>query len=87
MNNETLNNKPVTGPLTRHVPLTECHSQRDIPRQPERLAFKLPEVSRMLGISNSSTRRLIARGQLRPLRNLRHVLVSRSELERFVSTN
>ncbi len=58
-------------------------SQRAL--SPERLAYKLGEFSQMCGISKVTARRLIARGAIRPMRNLRHVLISRREIERFIS--
>jgi len=50
-----------------------------------RLAYKLNEVAQILGVSHSTVRRAIARGDIRPLRAFRHILVSTAELERFVA--
>jgi excisionase family DNA binding protein len=47
-------------------------------------ALKLAEAARYLGISQISVRRLIERGLLRPNRNLRHLLFSLEELDRFL---
>lgn len=49
-----------------------------------RLAFSTAEAAQMLGISERSIRRLIARGLLRPSRALRHMLIPRTEIERFL---
>ena len=51
---------------------------------PPRLAYSLKETAQMLGISEKSVRRLIARNLLRPSRALRHLLIARSEIERFL---
>ncbi len=52
----------------------------------EQGAFKIPAACRYLGgISEISLRRLIAKGQIKPCRGLRHVLVSRTELDRFLT--
>ena len=71
----------------QQIQMARDTSRHGIPQSPERLAYKLSEVSQLLGISDSSTRRLIARGQLKPVKSLRHVLVGRPELERFISNN
>jgi excisionase family DNA binding protein len=49
-------------------------------------AFKLREASQYLSISEISVRRLIARGLIKPNRSLRHVLISKAELDRFLSS-
>ena len=55
------------------------------PKNAERMAYKLDEASGLLGVSASTMRRLIARGQIKSLRALRHILISKAELEKFVS--
>lgn len=48
-------------------------------------ALKLKEACRYLGgISPASIRRLIKRGQLKPNRALRHLIIPVTELERFL---
>jgi len=51
---------------------------------PLRLAFSVKEAAEILGVSEKSVRRLIIRGLLRPSRALRHLLIPRKELERFL---
>jgi excisionase family DNA binding protein len=49
-------------------------------------ALKLKDACKYLGgISPSSVRRLIARGLLRPIRALRHILIPITELDRFLA--
>lgn len=48
------------------------------------MAFKLPEVAVLLSVSLPTVRRLITRGLLRPVRSLRHILISDTELRRFL---
>ena len=48
-----------------------------------RLAFKIDEAADCLGISPASIRRLIVRGDLVPIRKLRHVLVTAESVHRF----
>jgi helix-turn-helix protein len=49
-------------------------------------AFKLKPAAQYLGgISEVSLRRLIDRGLIRPNRALRHILISRAELDRFLA--
>ena len=49
-----------------------------------RLAYSVQETARMLGICDKSVRRLILRGLIRPSRALRHVLIPKNEIERFL---
>lgn len=51
---------------------------------PPRLAYSVAETANILGISGKSVRRLIARNLIRPSRALRHLLIPRSEIERFL---
>ena len=50
----------------------------------ERLAFSVGEVASALGISKPTVYRLLQRGLLKTSKALRHKLVPRSELERFL---
>jgi DNA-directed RNA polymerase specialized sigma24 family protein len=50
----------------------------------QRLAYSLKETAAMLGICEKSVRRLILRGLIRPSRALRHILIPRQEIERFL---
>ena len=49
-----------------------------------RLAYSVQETARMLGVCDKSIRRLILRGLIRPSRALRHILIPKDELERFL---
>ena len=46
-----------------------------------RLAYRVHEVAEMLGISEKSVRRLIARRLLTPSKVLRHLLIPRQQVE------
>ena len=46
--------------------------------------LKLRDAATYLGISPISLRRLIKRGFVRPIRVLRHILISVAELDRFL---
>ena len=50
----------------------------------QRLAFKIAEVAEILGMSVSSVRRLIENGTLRSIGKLRHILIPKSEIDRFL---
>ena len=52
--------------------------------QPPRLAYRVQETAQMLGVSAKTVRRLIARGLLRLSKALRHLLIPRFEIERFL---
>ena len=49
-----------------------------------RLAYSVRETAEMLGVSEKTIRRLVARGMLRPSKALRHLRIPRSEIERFL---
>ncbi|PWU19839.1 MAG: hypothetical protein C5B50_05265 [Verrucomicrobia bacterium] len=75
----------TSGPFTSCAgasPLTEKH----IPSASRlsRVAFNVKETAAMLGICEKSVRRLVARGLLRPSRALRHLLIPKNEIERFL---
>jgi excisionase family DNA binding protein len=48
-------------------------------------ALKLKEAANYLGVSIISIRRLIKRGLIKPNRALRHLLISVTELDRFLA--
>jgi len=52
---------------------------------PPKLAVKISEAAAMLSLSENSVRRLIDREKLRAVRDLRHILIPMSEIERFLS--
>ena len=49
-----------------------------------RLAYKLKEAAAMLGVSQKSLRRAIARGLIKPSRAFRHMLIPAGELKSFL---
>lgn len=49
-----------------------------------RLAYSVDETAEILGISGASVRRLIVRGLLRCSQAIRHKMISRVEIERFL---
>jgi hypothetical protein len=51
---------------------------------PARIAFNVRETAQMLGICEKSVRRLILRGLLKPSRALRHLMIPKQEIERFL---
>jgi len=53
---------------------------------PLRMAFSVKETAQILGISEKTVRRLIDRKLLHPSRALRHLLISKKEIEHFLQT-
>lgn len=51
---------------------------------PLRLAYSIKEAAEILGVSEKSVRRLIIRRLLWPSRALRHLLIPKKEIERFL---
>jgi excisionase family DNA binding protein len=50
----------------------------------QRGALKLKPAADYLSVSTVSMRRLIKRGQIKPIRSIRHILISVEELNRFL---
>jgi len=50
-----------------------------------RLAYKINEACALIGVSHQTIRRAITRGDIRVSRKTRHVLIPRTELERFIA--
>lgn len=50
-----------------------------------RLTLKVGEAASLLGVSTSTVRRLIARGFLKPLRQLRHLLIPVDQVNALVA--
>jgi excisionase family DNA binding protein len=50
-----------------------------------RLAVKIREASELLGVSTSSIRRLIQRGEIQVIRKFRHPLVPVTELQKLIN--
>jgi len=51
----------------------------------KRLSYKLSEAAAMLGVSITSVRRAIQRGQIQPCRKFRHIIIPSEELRRFLA--
>ena len=52
----------------------------------EQGAFKIPGACQYLGgVSQASVRRMIDRGLIKPCRGLRHILIPKAELDRFLA--
>jgi excisionase family DNA binding protein len=51
-----------------------------------RLAYSVKEAAQILGVSEKTIRRLVARGLLRSSKALRHLLIPKKEIERFLET-
>jgi len=62
----------------------EAMAQQRFETQPSRLAYSVQETAQMLGVCDKSVRRLILRGLIRPSRALRHLLIPKDELARFL---
>jgi hypothetical protein len=88
----TIQNPPRVGPgngpniggndaLNSRTP-NETRSRDPLPK----LAYTMAETAEMLGISYISVHRLIQRGLLRSSRALRHKIISRREIDRFLET-
>ena len=51
-----------------------------------RLAFSVKETAEILGVSEKTIRRLVSRDLLRSSKALRHLLIPKKEIERFLDT-
>jgi excisionase family DNA binding protein len=52
---------------------------------PAKRAVKISEAAGLLGVSESSIRRLISRGILKPIRVLRHLLIPLKQLDALLN--
>ena len=59
-------------------------SEAQFPSRTPRMAFSVRETADTLGVSEKTVRRLVARRLLNPSRALRHLLISKKEVERFL---
>jgi excisionase family DNA binding protein len=59
-------------------------SANELPATIPRVAFSVSEIADMLGVSTKTVRRLVSRNLLRPSRALRHLLIPKTEIERFL---
>ena len=50
----------------------------------KKLLHKIPEVAEMLSMSKATVRRLVARGDLVAIPKVRHILITRESIDRFV---
>jgi excisionase family DNA binding protein len=62
-------------------PTAEPKAAADLPR----LAYSISEAAVMLGVCDKTVRRLISRRLIRPSRALRHLLIPKKEIERFLN--
>lgn len=56
-------------------------------REVKRRAFTVAEVAETLGVSKTSTYRLIQRGFFKPIRVLRHLLVPVEQIDLFLQSS
>jgi excisionase family DNA binding protein len=64
-----------------HLPIAKTFSRSSAP---PRLAFTVNETAEILSVSPKTIRRLISRRLLRASRALRHLRISKTEIERFL---
>lgn len=55
-----------------------------VPKDEKRIAYKIADAAHLLSVSPASVRRLIARGDLKVIRKLRHVLITSASIEALV---
>jgi excisionase family DNA binding protein len=58
-----------------------CSTGLEIP-----LLSKVPQAAKMMGLHVTTINSLIQRGELKPILKLRHRLIPRSEIERFLNS-
>ena len=75
------NESPPVKPTPRETPKPITINTEDgLPR----LAFSMSETAKILGVSYISVHRLIKRGLLKSSTAVRHKLISKTEIERFL---
>jgi excisionase family DNA binding protein len=73
-------------PKKKRKPSSEWKRRTNTVPLTERGAFQLPEAADYLSLSITTIRRLIKRGLIQPLPGIRHILIERVELDRFLET-
>jgi excisionase family DNA binding protein len=66
-------------------PSSEWHRRKNEVPLTERASFQLPQAADYLSLSVTTIRRLIKRGLIHPLPGIRHIVIPRSECDRFLS--
>jgi len=64
---------------------TGSETKSDADKVPARLALSVKEAAGTIGVSESSVRRLIARGLLKPSRVLRHLRIPIEQLKTLLN--
>ena len=75
---------PLETPDAEPFRRTELPPPGEAGPPPPRLAYSIQETAQMLGVCTKTVRRLITRGLLRPSRALRHLLIPKTEIDRFL---
>lgn len=55
-----------------------------VPKDEKPIAYKIADAAHLLSVSPASVRRLIARGDLKVIRKLRHILITSASIEALV---
>lgn len=77
---EITNNQSKPLPSPTQIPEIAAETANGLPR----LAFSMQETAEVLGVSYITVHRLIQRGLLRSSKALRHKIIPRTEIERFL---
>jgi excisionase family DNA binding protein len=85
MSVSSVQNSEVQSPLVTQ-PKRKRRSYDSMANPPEPGAFKLKPAASYLSVSEPTLRRLVDRGLIKPNRALRHLIFSRAELDRFLSS-
>src|SRR4051794_1232476 len=72
---------PLLAPEPKPLPIAlPSEMNNDVPR----LAYTMRETATILGVSYITVHRLLQRGLLKSTKSLRHKIISRKEIERFL---
>jgi len=71
-------------PKKKRKPSSEWNRRTNTVPLTERGAFQLPETADYLSLSITTVRRLINRGLIQPLPGLRHIVIAKTECDRFL---
>jgi excisionase family DNA binding protein len=84
--NSSLPGSPECPPDNQVRPNNLGPAEREADHIPNlmRMAFSVRETAEILGVSDKTVRRLIDRKLLRASRALRHLLIPKKEIERFL---
>jgi excisionase family DNA binding protein len=75
----------MSAKIAQRRPTRATSAPAAVPAATERLAYSMPEVAAMIGVSFGHIRNEVRRGKLKSFRSGRRLLISRGALESYLA--